>query len=93
VLPCPYVHIKLGNIYQNSLKEISEFGFNIKHFNQYEPLCLSGEKKEFSLKYLAKDGTSIFKPLFANEIFEDKDFIDPLKKSVGGKIFKIHNAA
>jgi hypothetical protein len=49
-------------------------------------------EKEFSLKYLAKDGTSIFKPLFANEIFEDKDFIDPLQKSIGGKIFQIYNA-
>jgi MoaA/NifB/PqqE/SkfB family radical SAM enzyme len=32
VLVCPYVHIKIGNVYENSLKEISEKGFKIKHF-------------------------------------------------------------
>ena len=34
VLVCPYVHIKIGNIFKQSLKEIVDFGFSIKHFSE-----------------------------------------------------------
>ena len=29
VLACPYVHIKIGNIFKQSLKEITDYGFRI----------------------------------------------------------------
>ena len=28
VLACPYVHIKIGNVFKNTLKEITDYGFN-----------------------------------------------------------------
>ena len=73
VLPCPYVHIKMGNIYEQSLQEISEFGFRVKYFRNYSAKCLAGEDKEFVTKFLSKDGTSIFNPVDAREIFNEEE--------------------
>ena len=75
VLVCPYVHIKIGNVYEQSLKEISQFGFSIKHFNEYSPLCLAGENVEFIQKYMGLEGQSIFNPSIAQEIFTEEDFV------------------
>jgi MoaA/NifB/PqqE/SkfB family radical SAM enzyme len=75
VLPCPYVHIKIGNIFESSLKEISENGFRMKKFRENSPLCLAGEDKDFVEKYMMKDGTSIFKPVLAEEIFPPSEIL------------------
>lgn len=76
VLPCPYVHIKLGNVYEQTLKEISDFGFNIKYFRNYSANCLAGEDKDFVNKFLRKDGTTIFNPADAREIFSAEELMD-----------------
>lgn len=75
VLVCPYVHIKIGNILKQSLKEIVEFGFSIKHFNNHSNLCLAGEDKDFVNNFMAKPGQSIFRPSEAKNIFSKNDFI------------------
>ena len=77
VLVCPYVHIKIGNVYEQSLKEIRDYGFSIKHFNEYSSLCLAGEKTEFIQKYMSYEGQSIFNPAIAQEIFTEEDYIKP----------------
>ena len=77
VLACPYVHIKVGNVMEQSLKEIVEFGFSIKHFNEHSPICLAGENREFVSKYMSGFGQSIFRPARAENIFPKEDFIDP----------------
>lgn len=75
VLVCPYVHIKIGNVYEQSLREIAEFGFSIKHFRNHSSLCLAGEDRDFVKKYLERDGTTIFKPQLAQDIFAKDDFV------------------
>lgn len=75
VLPCPYVHIKLGNVYEQTLKEISDYGFSIKYFREHSPLCLAGEDKNFVKKFLQRPGTSIFKPVPASEAFSADEFV------------------
>ena len=75
VLVCPYVHIKIGNILEQSLKEIVDYGFSIKYFWNHSDLCLAGENKEFIKKFMTRDGQSIFKPSHAKDIFEKDDFI------------------
>ena len=75
VLVCPYVHIKIGNIFKQSLKEIVKFGFSIKHFSEHSDLCLAGEDKNFIKNYMTKSGQSIFKPALAEEIFSKEDFV------------------
>ena len=75
VLACPFVHIKIGNIYENSLKEIIDFGFTIKYFRNYSKSCLSCEDKEFQSKYMQPHNMSIFNPKHASEVFKENDFI------------------
>ena len=75
VLVCPYVHIKIGNIFKQSLEEIVKFGFSIKHFSNHSDLCLAGEDKEFIKKFMTKSGQTIFKPALAKDIFPKEDFI------------------
>ena len=76
VLPCPYVHIKIGNIFTESLKDISNRGFRVKKFRDYSEKCLAGEDKDFIEKYMAKDGTTIFKPAEISDLFASDDFYD-----------------
>ena len=54
VLSCPYVHIKIGNVYKNSLKEISEYGFSFKRFREYSSACLAGEDTGFVKNFMSK---------------------------------------
>lgn len=75
VLVCPYLHIKIGNIFEQSLKEIIDYGFSIKYFRKFSKLCLAGEDKEFVSKFLQYDGMSIFNPVHAKDIFTEEDFV------------------
>ena len=75
VLVCPYVHIKIGNIFESSLKEIVDYGFSIKYFRNHSNLCLAGEDTEFIKKFMTKSGQSIFKPALAKDIFSKEDFV------------------
>lgn len=74
VLPCPFINIKIGNIHEQSLKEILEYGFSIKYFGGYSPVCLAAQNRKFREKYLDGCGTSMFKPALAADIFNDDDF-------------------
>jgi len=75
VLVCPYVHIKIGNIFKQSLKEIIDYGFSIKYFREHSDLCLAGEDKDFISKFMTKSGQTIFKPSLAKDIFLEEDFV------------------
>ena len=37
------VHIKIGNIFEQSLKEIIDHGFSIKYFRNHSNLCLAAK--------------------------------------------------
>jgi len=75
VLVCPYVHIKIGNILEQPLSEIIDYGFSIKYFSNHSDLCLAGEDKNFVSKFMTKSGQSIFKPALAKDIFSEKEYI------------------
>ena len=70
VLVCPYVHVKIGNVYEQSLKEISEYGFSIKYFKNHSDLCLAGEDTEFIKKFMTREGQTIFNPSKAEDILQ-----------------------
>ena len=76
VLACPYVHIKIGNVFKQSLKEISDYGFRIKHFRNHSDLCLAGENLNFIKNFNSTPGASIFKPVEASKIFPKEDFVE-----------------
>ena len=76
VLVCPYVHVKIGNVYEQSLKEIRDYGFSIRHFSDYSSSCLAGENKDFIRKYMSFENQSIFNPALAKDIFSDDDYVE-----------------
>ena len=79
VLVCPYINIKIGNIKKQPLKDILDYGFSIKYFGEYSPICISAHNHEFRRKFLP-DALNIFEPLDAHEIFGEEDY----KKAAAG---------
>ncbi|WP_287331573.1 radical SAM protein [Parabacteroides sp.] len=73
ILPCPYIHTKLGNIKEEPLKNIIQRGFSVKKFREYSDKCLVGEDKDFAQSYLNKDMT-ILNPIPLDRLFNDGDF-------------------
>ncbi len=67
VLPCSYLHMKLGNIHDRSLKEILEYGFSLPCFAHTHKKCYAGEDVEFMRKYCMSD-MSILDPIEISEV-------------------------
>ncbi len=80
VLPCPYIHVSIGNVFDEPLKDIIDRGLNLKFFGEHVDTCLIAEDRAFIEKYVA--GRIYGKPVPVpwQEVFEDEDFIDPNKK-------------
>lgn len=73
VLPCVFIHIAIGNIFEESLAEIIKRGQSIKPFKKYSKLCLSGEDRDFINKYMTKFyGQPL--PLHWSSAFDEDDF-------------------
>ncbi|MDD5110450.1 MAG: radical SAM protein [Patescibacteria group bacterium] len=77
VMPCPYMFISLGNIFDEPFKDILERGLKIKHFAYGEKhTCLTGNKdyhfiKDYLTKTYGKKGAVPYR-----EVFTAKDFVD-----------------
>ncbi|RRD93849.1 radical SAM protein [Clostridiales bacterium COT073_COT-073] len=74
VLPCPFINIKVGNVKEQSLKEIFDYGFSIKHFSEYKPICIAAQDRQFRAKYL-QGSSSMFHPPEAKDVFSEDDFV------------------
>ena len=51
ILPCPFIHISLGNVLKEPLEKIRKRGLKIKYFDHYHKKCLAGEDRDFMIKY------------------------------------------
>ena len=74
VMPCVFMHIAIGNVFDDSLKDIIDRGLSIKYFHDSSPVCLSGVDRNFIKKYM----TGFYgKPLPVSykEIFTEEDYI------------------
>lgn len=73
VLPCPYTHTSIGNIFEEPLKDIIKRGMEIKYFGERIDTCFIAEDREFINKYLV--GRIYGKPLPVPcaEVFTDED--------------------
>ncbi len=71
VIPCLFIHISLGNVYQDSLKTILEQGALIKELRQNSKKCLAGEDREFIGKYLSRTFRKKNLPLSFEEGFKN----------------------
>lgn len=72
VLPCSFMNIKIGNVYDQSLKEIVEFGYSIRYFREHSEKCLAGEDLDFIKKYMQDENMSVMHPLDAHKVFKDE---------------------
>jgi len=74
VLPCVFIHISIGNIFEESLADIIKRGQSIRCFREHSKLCLSGEDRNFINKYMSKFyGKPL--PVHWSEVFSEEDFI------------------
>lgn len=73
VLPCPYIHTSIGNVFKEPLKDIIQRGLNIKYFGEHVDTCLIAEDVDFIKKYVV--GRIYEKPLPVpcSEVFTDED--------------------
>ena len=74
VLPCVYVHIALGSIFEESLADLIKRGQGIRCFTEHNSLCLSGEDRGFIENYMTKFyGKPL--PVHWSEVFDDGDLV------------------
>jgi MoaA/NifB/PqqE/SkfB family radical SAM enzyme len=74
VMPCPYIHVSLGNLFEEPLRDIIERGLKIKYFGNYVGTCLVAEDRDFINRYILKTyGRPL--PVPYADIFNDNDYI------------------
>lgn len=73
VLPCPYIHTSLGNVFEEPLKDIIQRGMNIKYFGEHVDTCLIAEDRDFIDKYVANRIYNKPLPVPCSEVFTDED--------------------
>jgi MoaA/NifB/PqqE/SkfB family radical SAM enzyme len=73
VLPCPYIHTSIGNIFEDSLADIIKRGLDICHFGEYRDTCLIAEDIGFIKKYVAERIYNRPIPVPCAEVFAIED--------------------
>ncbi|MDC0182969.1 radical SAM protein [Nitrosomonadales bacterium] len=84
VMPCPYIHLSIGNIFVEKLSAILNRGLRIKHFSYGEVrTCLSGNKDHYFVKeYMPKIRGKVNKDglyegtIPYQKVFDSEDFVD-----------------
>ena len=75
VLPCPYIHTSLGNVFEESLKDIVKRGMSIKCFKNDTDTCLIAEDRDFINKYVVDRIYNKELPVPHSEVFLSEDYI------------------
>jgi MoaA/NifB/PqqE/SkfB family radical SAM enzyme len=75
VMPCPYMHVSLGNFFNEPLKDIVARGLKNKWFGKYIDTCLMAEHREFINNYVVKKIYGKKPPVPYAEVFTDEDLI------------------
>lgn len=73
VLPCPYTHVSIGNVFYEPLKDIIKRGLNIKFFGEHYDTCLIAEDRNFIHNYIEKKVYGQPLPVPYNKVFTAKD--------------------
>jgi MoaA/NifB/PqqE/SkfB family radical SAM enzyme len=74
VLICVFIHISLGNVFEDTLKTIVERGMTIKPLTKFSAICRAGEDKDFIERYMARFyGKPL--PVLYTEIFDNEDIL------------------
>lgn len=81
VLPCPYIHVSIGNVFEEPLKDIIQRGLGIKYFGEYVDTCLIAEDRAFIDEYVVKKIYGKALPVPCAQVFTDKDITqEPFNK-------------
>ncbi len=75
VMPCPYIHVSLGNVFEEPLKDIIERGLKNKYFGKHVDTCLIAEDRPFIDKYIAGRIYGKTIPVAYDEVFTAEDQI------------------
>jgi MoaA/NifB/PqqE/SkfB family radical SAM enzyme len=73
ITPCPYIDFSIGNLKQNSLKEILDRGMKNPWLGPHRPDCLIGEDPKFIKIHTEKTAGATHLPLPYGEGFTDHD--------------------
>ena len=73
VLPCPYIHTSIGNVFEEPLKDIIQRGLDIKYFGEHVDTCLIAEDRDFIDKYIVNRIYNKPLPVPCSEVFTDED--------------------
>ncbi len=76
VMPCPYIHVSLGNFFEEPLKDIIARGMKIKHFAKFVDTCLIAEDRKFINEIEVKKISGKPLPVPYCQVFTEEDFID-----------------
>lgn len=75
VLPCTFIPISLGNIFEEALADIVRRGLRIKWFKNITDICPAGQNRYFINKYIKKCwGKQL--PLPWHDVFTEEDFLE-----------------
>jgi MoaA/NifB/PqqE/SkfB family radical SAM enzyme len=75
IMPCPYIHVSLGNFFTEPLKDIIARGMKIKFFGEYVDTCLIAEDRKFISEYEGKKIYGKPLPVPYTEVFTKEDLI------------------
>lgn len=75
VMPCPFMHISLGNVFEEHLKDIIARGMSIKWFgkNMKGP-CWIGLDRDFTDKILSQTYGDVDLPIPYHKVFTEADY-------------------
>lgn len=83
VMPCPYIHISIGNVFKEPLKKIIKRGLGIKYFGEHVDTCLIAEDRSFIKNIIAKKTYDKPLPVPYDEVFTEKDkTLKPFNKNI-----------
>ncbi|MFH1055307.1 MAG: radical SAM protein [Candidatus Altiarchaeota archaeon] len=71
VFVCPFIHIRFGNVFEESIKAIRARALRNKYLDHYHDKCLAAQDREFIEKYLSKTFGQKQLPLDYKEVFSD----------------------
>jgi hypothetical protein len=71
VLACPFIHISLGNIFEESIAAIRARALQNPYFADYHPKCLASTDAEFIDKYLSKTFAAQQRPIPWHDAFPE----------------------
>ncbi|MDL2207711.1 radical SAM protein [Desulfovibrio sp. OttesenSCG-928-M16] len=83
VLPCPYMHISLGNIFEEPLSHIVQRGLGYKYFGEKIDICTIAQDRRFFKNYLETKIYGQSLPVNCSEVFDIDDMTtDPFHKNL-----------